>query len=276
MIKKFSKMHGLGNDFIVIDATTEKFDWSSERIKQLADRHTGIGFDQLLLIQTSQVSGLDFRYRIFNADGSEVEHCGNGARCVALYLRQKGLSDKNIIPLEMARGRIELELKDANQVNVDMAVPQFEPTKLPFQSNTQQLNYTLSLANQDVTVGVVSMGNPHAVTLVNDIDTAEVQTLGPQIESHPRFPNRVNAGFMQIIDRTTIRLRVYERGAGETQACGTGACAAVAIGRLWGLLDDQVVVHLARGTLTIAWQGQEQPLYMCGPASHVYDGVLID
>ena len=271
---QFSKMHGLGNDFMVIDATSQSFRPDARQVRQWSDRHTGIGFDQLLVVEPTRRDDADFLYRIYNADGSEVEHCGNGARCFARFVRDRGLTDKTQIPVETARGIIVLETMPDGQVQVDMGVPDFEPASLPYLADTRQTHYELQLDDQTLTIGAVSMGNPHAVTLVENLDTAPVRTIGPLIESHADFPNRVNAGFMQILDEHTIRLRVYERGTGETLACGTGACAAVAIGRDWGRLATPVTVELTGGTLIIDWQGPNTSMLMTGPASHVFDGEI--
>jgi len=270
---EFTKMHGLGNDFIVIDAISQHIDLSTKQIIKLADRHFGIGCDQLLLVEKPTVAEAEFRYRIFNADGGEVEQCGNGARCFAIFVRQRGLTTNTQIAVETAGGLIELQVAE-QQVTVDMGVPNFKPQSLPFLVENQAENYNLRLADKEYAIAVVSMGNPHAVMQVNDLDNMDIATLGKAIESHALFPNRVNAGFMQVINRQEIRLRVFERGAGETQACGTGACAAVAVGRQRGLLDEKVVVHLHGGDLCIQWPGEGQTLLMTGPATTVFDGVV--
>jgi len=243
---QFSKMHGLGNDFMVVDAVTQNVFFSPELIRRLADRHLGVGFDQLLVVEPPYDPELDFHYRIFNADGSEVAQCGNGARCFARFVRLKGL----------------------------MGEPNFEPSAVPFRANKAEKTYIMRAAEQTILCGVVSMGNPHCVIQVDDVDTAAVETLGPVLESHERFPERANIGFMQVVKREHIRLRVYERGAGETQACGSGACAAVAVGIQQGLLAEEVRVELPGGRLDIAWKGPGHPLYMTGPAVHVYDGFI--
>ena len=275
-IRTFSKMHGLGNDFIVLNALHEPFDWPREKILALADRHSGIGFDQLLIIEPAPDAAHDFAYRIYNADGSEVEHCGNGARCFGKYLRDHSLHPLDR-PLRVAvkRGSITIAYvgtdSGGEQYRVDMGEPDFTPFTT---AQSERLYQPVSVAGHELQMGIVSMGNPHAVCVVDDVATAPVTTVGAALQQHPLFPAAVNAGFMQIRDRGHIRLRVYERGVGETQACGTGACAAVAVGIMRGLLDDRVTVELPRGTLTIEWQGTSQPLYMTGPAATVYHGEL--
>lgn len=270
---KFTKMHGLGNDFVVIDAISQDINLTTEQIIAMSDRHRGIGCDQLLLVEKPTIPQAEFRYRIFNSDGGEVEQCGNGARCFAVFVRQQGLTTNDIIPVETAGGLIELKIK-AEQVAVDMGTPDFTPQSLPFIVDNQAESYNLMVNGAEYAIGAVSMGNPHAVMLVADLDEVDIDMLGRAIEGHPQFPNRVNAGFMQVISRNEIRLRVFERGVGETQACGTGACAAVAVGRLHGKLDEQVTVHLVGGDLTIRWSGEGQPLMMTGPATTVFDGKI--
>ncbi len=267
-------MHGLGNDFVVFDAINQPVSLSTEQVRFIADRHFGVGCDQLLLVERAQQSGVDFRYRIFNADGSEVQQCGNGARCFARFVRDKGLSDQDSIVVETASGIITLNIEADGQVRVDMGIPNFEPEALPFAAVKRRERYELLVNDENLKVGVVSMGNPHVVWPVNSIDNAPVEQLGPLLESHSMFPERVNAGFMQVVDRNYIRLRVYERGVGETLACGTGACAAVAVGRSWGLLDDEVTVSLRGGELTIRWAGEGEPLWMIGPAETVFEGEI--
>jgi len=271
---RFSKMHGLGNDFMVIDAINQVVDLDAQTIKGWSDRHFGIGFDQLLIVEPADRDDVDFRYRIYNADGGEVEHCGNGARCFARFVRAQGLTDKTTIPVNTASGVIVLHVMEDGQVQVDMGEPRFEPAALPFNAASRQSHYDLNVGDHTLSIGATSMGNPHAVLQVDDVDHAPVHELGPAIEAHPDFPNRVNAGFMQIIDDGHIRLRVFERGAGETLACGTGACAAVAAGHQWGLLADRVEVELTGGTLTIEWPGPGSPVFMTGPATHVFDGEI--
>lgn len=271
---QFSKMHGLGNDFVVVDGVTQNVFFTSETIQRLADRHRGIGFDQLLLVEPPYDPELDFHYRIFNADGSEVSQCGNGARCFARFVTLKGLTNKKDIAVSTQKGNMVLTVKDDNQIRVNMGEPIWEPAKIPFTANKFEKNYILRTDIQTVLCGAVSMGNPHCVVQVDDIQTANVEQLGPLLESHERFPERVNAGFMQIINKDHIKLRVYERGAGETQACGSGACAAVAVGIMQGLLNNRVQVDLPGGSLIIEWDGVGHPLYMIGEATHVYDGFI--
>ena len=272
---KFSKMHGLGNDFVVIDGMRQYVELTPETIRALGDRHTGIGFDQLLLVEPPTAPGADFRYRIFNADGGEVEQCGNGARCFVRFVHDQKLTDKTAIVVETKRGIIHPRLEVNGLVTVDMGQPRFTPAEIPFESETDAAEQPLSLTDgATLMIGAVSMGNPHAVTVVADVDTAPVAGQGPLIESHVRFPQRVNAGFMQVIDRHNIRLRVYERGAGETLACGTGACAAVVSGIRRGLLDSPVRVQTRGGELNIAWNGAGQSVIMTGPAVTVFTGEI--
>ncbi|HGS5290613.1 diaminopimelate epimerase [Vibrio parahaemolyticus] len=270
----FSKMHGLGNDFMVVDCITQNVFFSQDLIRRLADRHTGVGFDQLLVVEAPYDPETDFHYRIFNADGSEVEQCGNGARCFARFVRLKGLTNKYSISVSTKKGKMILDVEDDGEVTVNMGVPEFEPNKIPFKAKQKEKTYIMRAGDKTLFCGAVSMGNPHVVTVVDDVDTADVDTLGPLLESHERFPERVNAGFMQVVSHDHIRLRVYERGAGETQACGSGACGAVAVGILQGLLDESVKVSLPGGELHISWQGPGKPLFMTGPATHVFDGQL--
>lgn len=273
MYLKFTKMHGIGNDFIVIDAITQRFYADPVQLKGLADRHFGIGCDQILIVEAPQQPHNDFRYRIFNADGSEVENCGNGARCFARFVRSQGLIGKDSINVETAGGDIVLHI-EGDDVRVDMGLPILLPNDVPFTAydDEQKLTYPLPVDGSVIDVGAVSMGNPHCVQIVDDVDKADVETLGPLIESHEQFPNKVNVGFMQIIDRETIRLRVFERGAGETLACGTGACAAVVHGIQLGLLDACVAVNLPGGTLTIEWQAKDKAVQLIGPADFVFEG----
>ncbi|MBY7851430.1 diaminopimelate epimerase [Vibrio fluvialis] len=270
----FSKMHGLGNDFMVVDCITQNVFFSPELIRRMADRHTGVGFDQLLVVEAPYDPETDFHYRIFNADGSEVEQCGNGARCFARFVRMKGLTNKYSISVSTKKGKMVLNVEDDDQITVNMGVPEFEPSKIPFRAKQAEKTYIMRVEEQTLFCGAVSMSNPHVVTVVDDVKTANVETLGPLLESHERFPERVNAGFMQVLNRSEVNLRVYERGAGETQACGSGACAAVAIGIVQDLLDETVTVHLPGGDLEISWKGPGKPLYMTGPATHVFDGQL--
>ncbi|MBT9462268.1 MAG: diaminopimelate epimerase [Rugosibacter sp.] len=270
---RFTKMQGAGNDFVVINALAEPFALSPAQIKQLADRHFGIGCDQLLVVEKATRPEADFRYRIFNADGGEVEQCGNGARCFVRFVHDEGLTTQRQIRVETLSGIISPRLEDNGQVTVNMGQPRFLPDEIPFISDSQAVIQTLQVGEAAVGITVVSMGNPHAVQVVADIDTALVETLGPRIESHPRFPQRVNAGFMQIVDVHTIRLRVYERGAGETLACGTGACAAVVAGMRRGLLASPVRVITRGGDLSIVWDGQGSVL-LTGPAVSVFSGEI--
>lgn len=270
---QFSKMHGLGNDFVVIDAIHQDVSLSTEQIQQLADRHFGIGFDQLLLVKKPQ-SNVDFRYEIFNADGSEVAQCGNGARCFAIFVSQKGLTDKKEIQVETATGELVLYIEENQQVRVDMGVPQLMPEYIPFIAEQQDIVYEVDVAGTIVELAAVSMGNPHAVIEVSDIDRAAVATLGPRLENHERFPERVNVGFCQIVSSSNIKLRVFERGSGETLACGSGACAAVVAGILQQKLQSPVSVTLPGGELVISWQGEGSPVLMTGPASFVFDGMI--
>ncbi len=266
-------MHGLGNDFMVINAIDQPLHPCAELIRQWSDRRTGIGFDQLLLVEPTDRDDADFRYRIYNADGGEVEQCGNGARCFARFVSDRGLTNRTSIPVHTGNNIIVLNIRDDGQVQVDMGTPRFAPETLPF-SAQQQERYILALADCAIEVGAVSLGNPHAVMLVEDVRQAPVAALGPQIVTHESFPQGVNAGFMQIIDANHISLRVYERGVGETAACGTGACAAVAVGRHWQMLDEHVEVSLAGGKLGVVWPGEGSPVLMTGPAEHVFDGVI--
>lgn len=267
-------MHGIGNDFVVIDAINQSVALSPEQIRSIANRRFGVGCDQILLVESATSSAADFRYRIFNADGGEVEHCGNGARCFMRFVHDEGLSDKPVLKVEKLSGHIELYLEDDGQVRVNMGVPQFQPDLIPFDAEREALSYPLLVGNDTLQVGAVSMGNPHAVLQVADVQLAEVGRIGPQIESHPRFPRQVNAGFMQVVSPEQIRLRVYERGSGETLACGSGACAAVAIGRRQQLLAEKVRVSLPGGELIISWSGDNEPVWMTGPANSVYKGTI--
>ena len=271
---RFVKMHGLGNDFVVLDGVRQSFDLSTEQVRFLADRHFGIGCDQLLIVEPAPTEDTLFRYRIFNADGSEVEQCGNGARCFARFVRDEGLTTESTIPVMTASGRIVLHIEPNGEVTVDMGIPRLEPADIPFTAETREMVYALYVNEAFHTISAVSMGNPHAVLRVDNVDTAPVETLGPAIESHVRFPKRVNVGFMQVVATDHIRLRVYERGAGETLACGTGACAAVVAGRLHGWLLDTVKVDLPGGQLTVHWQGEGRHVMMTGPASRVFEGSI--
>ncbi len=272
MLLRFTKMHGLGNDFMVIDLVSQHAHIQPKHARQWGDRHTGIGFDQLLLVEPPQDPDVDFRYRIFNSDGSEVEQCGNGARCFARFVFDKRLTMKRRIRVETKGGIIELDLRPDGQVCVDMGPPRTLPEQIPFLADQEAPSYTLDVDGQQVELSAVSMGNPHAVLRVDDLDNAPVHSLGAKIEHHPGFPQRVNVGFLQVIDRQRARLRVWERGAGETQACGTGACAAavVAIGHGW--MTSPVQLELPGGRLSIEWAGPGQPVMMTGPAVRVYEG----
>ena len=269
---RFTKMHGLGNDFVVIDAIRQPVELGAQEVRALADRHFGIGCDQILIVERATRADTDFRYRIFNADGEEVEQCGNGARCFVRFVREQGLSDKREIRVATRGGIITPRLEDNGEVTVDMGVPDFEPARVPFVSKSRELVQELEVDDATVRITAVSMGNPHAVQVVADVATAPVLSQGAAIERHPSFPRRVNAGYMEVIDRHAIRLRVFERGAGETLACGTGACAAVATGIVRGLLDSPVRVTTRGGELTIAWQGPGRPVTMTGPAMTVFQG----
>ena len=269
----FSKMHGLGNDFVVIDAISQSIELDAETIRRLADRHFGIGFDQLLLVEKPSQAGVDFRYRIFNANGGEVEQCGNGVRCFARFVRNKGLTAKDEIAVETRSGIVYPVIEADGQVRVNMGEPDFNPAALPF-DRAQQTRYAIEAGGESLVIGAVSMGNPHAVMEVSHIENTDVDRLGPAISLHPAFPQGVNAGFMEIISPDHIRLRVFERGAGETLACGTGACAAVAVGIQWQRLANQVQVDLPGGQLLIRWQGTGHPLWMTGPATHVFEGSI--
>ena len=270
----FSKMHGLGNDFVMIDAVRQDIRLSGDQVRWLADRHFGVGCDQLLVVEPAQTPGVDFRYRIFNADGGEVEQCGNGARCFARFVFEQGLSDKREIRVETKKGIITPRLEDDGMVTVDMGVPVLKPADVPFVTDSDAWVQPLDVAGTAVAITAVSMGNPHAVQVVADVDTAPVAEQGPLIEHHPRFPARVNAGFLQVVDEHHVRLRVFERGAGETLACGTGACAAVVAGILRGLVASPVRVATRGGELTIAWGGVGTPVMMTGPAVTVFAGEL--
>lgn len=271
---KFTKMHGLGNDFVVLDATRAALALSAAQLRFIADRHFGVGCDQILQVEPPRSADTDFYYRIFNADGGEVEQCGNGARCFVRYVHDRGLTGKTQIRVGTAAGVIEPRLETDGQVTVNMGAPIFDPPKIPFLADHQALIYDLEITKNVIKINSLSMGNPHAVQVVADIEQAPVATQGPLIESHPRFPQRVNAGYMQVMNRAHIRLRVYERGAGETLACGTGACAAVVAGIQRGLLDASVRVSTHGGDLGISWAGGSEPVMMTGPAVTVFDGEI--
>jgi len=275
MALKFTKMHGLGNDFMVIDAINQTVELSPGLVKSWSHRHFGIGFDQLLLVEATDTPDVDFRYRIFNADGSEVQQCGNGARCFARYVYDKGLTDKTEITVETASGIIVLYVEDHGWVRVNMGAPNFLPESLPLTTPAEQEAYDLELEGEVFEVGAVSMGNPHAVLRVTDIGKAPVDLVGAGIESHPAFPERVNVGFAERVDESHIKLRVYERGAAETLACGTGACAAMVVYRNWDEVADEVTVSLPGGDLKISWNGdRDQPVWMTGPTEMVFEGEI--
>jgi len=274
MLLRFTKMHGAGNDFVVLDGVRQHLTLSTEQLRLLADRHFGVGCDQILLVEKPQHPEADFRYRIFNADGGEVEQCGNGARCFVRFAHDQKLTSKTEIVVETHNGLIRPRLEVDGNVTVDMGAPVFDAARLPFTDGTGAISETLNVAGQTLQISAISMGNPHAVQVVEDIESAAVETLGPLIEHHPRFPKRVNAGFMQVMDKHNIHLRVYERGSGETLACGTGACAAVVAGIRRGLLDSPVSVATHGGTLTIGWDGGNTPVLMTGPAISVFSGEI--
>ena len=271
---KFTKMQGIGNDFVVIDGFNQAIKLSADQIRHLADRHFGVGCDQLLLVEQASNPNADFRYRIFNADGHEVEQCGNGARCFVKFVHQHKLTDKTQICVETASGLIYPKLEDNGLVTVNMGAPRFEPAQIPFIADQSALTYQLDLGNSAVEISTVSMGNPHAVQVVQDVDSAPVGFQGALIESHAKFPQRVNAGFMQIINSHEIRLRVFERGAGETLACGTGACAATVAGIRLGKLQSPVKVIMRGGELNISWDGDQSAVMMTGPAISVFEGEI--
>ena len=269
---KFTKMQGLGNDFVMLDGIGQRIDLTPAQIARLADRHFGVGCDQVLLVERASHADVDFRYRIFNADGGEVEQCGNGARCFVHFVRQQGLTAKRTIRVETRGGIIEPTLEADGQVRVDMGVPRFDADAIPFAGDSAAPTQTLDVAGEAVTISALSMGNPHAVQVVPDVEGAPVTSQGVLLEHHPRFPRGVNAGYMQVVDRANIRLRVWERGAGETLACGTGACAAVVAGIRRGMLDATVRVRTRGGELTIRWDGPGEPVWMTGPAQTVFEG----
>ncbi len=275
MLIKFTKMHGAGNDFVVLDGVRQHLHLTPEQLRLLADRHFGVGCDQILLVEKSQNPAVDFRYRIFNADGGEVEQCGNGARCFVRYVHEHKLTAKREIVVETKSGLISPRLADDGRVTVDMGAPVFDPARIPFVSDSDTAIQALEVDGSIIGISAVSMGNPHAVQIVADVETAPVNTQGPLIEHHARFPKRVNAGFMQVMDRSHIKLRVFERGAGETLSCGTGACAAVVAGIRRGLLDETVHVATRGGLLTISWAGGHSPVLMTGPAISVFEGEII-
>ncbi|BAW81092.1 diaminopimelate epimerase [Candidatus Nitrosoglobus terrae] len=270
----FTKMHGLGNDFVVIDTVSQPLSLTTSQVRRIADRRLGVGCDQILLVTQPPSTEVDFGYRIFNADGSEVEQCGNGARCFARFVRDQGLTDKDNLRVQTVGGVIHLQLESDGQVTVNMGIPRFAPEQIPFKVDCEADVYSLAVDGQCVEVSIVSMGNPHCVLRVPTVHSAPVLTLGPMLEKHPRFPQRVNVGFMQIISFDHIQLRVYERGTGETPACGTGACAAVVIGKRRGWLSHQVKVDLPGGRLSICWEGDNKPVWMTGPVETVFKGSI--
>ncbi len=271
---KFAKMQGLGNDFVVLDATRAPIELSREQLRRIADRHFGVGCDQILQVERPRRPDTDFYYRIFNADGSEIEQCGNGARCFVRFVRDHGLTDKNEIRVDTLGGVIVPRLETNGEVTVDMGVPEFEPRRIPFEADRRELTYALDVRDKVVEISALAIGNPHAVQVVSDVERAPVTSEGAAIEVHPRFPQRVNAGYAQVISRNHIRLRVFERGAGETLACGTGACAAVVAGNLRGMLDARVKVTTRGGDLSILWEGEGRPVMMTGPAATVFEGEI--
>jgi diaminopimelate epimerase len=272
MTLTFTKMHGLGNDFVVIDAINQSVSLTPQQVQQLADRHFGIGCDQLLLVETPSSKEADFRYRIYNADGGEVQQCGNGARCFMRFVHEQGLTDKSRLQVETLGGPLQLLQQPDGQISVDMGIPRLEPEDIPFIASTRAAAYPLDVLDRQIEIAAISMGNPHAVLRVDDVRTAPVATIGPVIEAHPRFPASTNVGFMEIVNDGCIRLRVFERGAGETLACGSGACAAVVAGRQWEVLGEKVKVILNGGELVVSWAGEGQPVLMTGPATTVYQG----
>lgn len=272
---KFTKMHGAGNDFVVIDLISQKGDLQPRHIRHLANRRTGIGCDQVLVVEPPRVPDVDFRYRIYNADGEEVEQCGNGARCFARFVLEKKLTHKHTINVETTGGLLQLKVRDKGQIEVNMGAPVFEPGDIPYNADTRAESYSLATEDGLLEIGALSMGNPHAVYKVDHVATAPVEKLGPIIVSHPDFPQRTNAGFMQVVSATEIELRVYERGVGETLACGTGACAAVVYGISRGWLQETVTVNLPGGKLVVSWAGEGQPVIMVGPTAIVFEGSIL-
>jgi len=271
---KFSKMHGLGNDFIVIDAINQNFDPEPEKIREWAKRNTGVGFDQLLVVEKAESEHAAFKYRIFNADGGEIEQCGNGARCFARFVREQNLTDLKVIPVETSGGLIQLEVLDDNRIRVNIGVPQFEPRLIPLDTDQQSGQYSLEINGQAIQFSALAIGNPHIVIRVDDAESADVEVTGAALESHPFFPQRVNVGFMQVIDARSFKLRVFERGVGETRACGTGACAALVAGQRLGLLGRQASAYLRGGELKLEWQGGANPVMMTGETAMVFEGEI--
>ena len=271
---RFAKMHGLGNDFAVIDAINQRFEARPELVRRWADRFHGIGFDQLLVVEPPRGDAAQFRYRIYNADGGEVEQCGNGARCFARFVREQGLTGLDVIPVETSAGLLRLERIDAVRYRVDMGVPRFEPAEIPLRVAAREDLYRVDYAGREIRFGACSIGNPHMVIRVDDVERAEVETLGPWFENHALFPERVNVGFLQVQDRERFRLRVYERGVGETRACGSGACAAMAVGNRLGWLAPEATARLRGGELKLEWQGDRNPVMMTGDTELVYLGEI--
>jgi len=271
---EFTKMHGLGNDFLMLDLVTQRVRLDEALIRRLSDRHFGVGFDQLLVVEPPHQPDVDFRYRIFNADGSEVSQCGNGARCFARFVRDRRLTRKDTLRVETASGIITLQIDGQGWVTVNMGPPRLEPGQIPFVADAPAIDYRIEVDGELYQIAAVSMGNPHAVLRVDDVDSAPVATLGPRLESHSRFPERVNVGFMQVLNRQEIRLRVFERGTGETLACGTGACAAAVAAMRWNLVDRDITVHLPGGPLRIRWSNDSASVMMTGPTARVFEGVL--
>jgi diaminopimelate epimerase len=276
MALKFSKMHGLGNDFVVIDAINQRFELDSAKIKRLADRNLGIGFDQMLIVEKAQSDQADFKYRIFNADGGEVSQCGNGARCFARFVREQNLSDADLISVETNAGLLQLEMIDVSRVRVNIGTPIFDPKQIPLNTSARCKQYKIDLDEQPIQFSALAIGNPHMVIVVDDVNQCNLETLGPILEAHSFFPERVNVGFMQIDDRKNFTLRVFERGVGETKACGSGACAAMAAGVQLGILDTQTTAQLTGGELQLEWQGEGNPVMMTGETAMVFQGEIAD
>ena len=274
MTLKFTKMHGLGNDFVVIDAINQTFDMDSATIKRLANRNLGIGFDQMLVVEKSQLNQVDFKYRIFNADGGEVSQCGNGARCFARFVREQKLSQSDLISVETNAGLLQLEMIDSSRVRVNMGIPTFEPSQIPLDTSVRSDQYKLEINNRVIRFSALAIGNPHMVIVVDDVTSCDLEILGPILESHDFFPERVNVGFIQLVDRQNFKLRVFERGVGETKACGSGACAAMAAGVQLGILDSNATALLTGGKLELEWQGEGNPVMMTGETAVVFQGEI--
>jgi len=271
----FTKMHGLGNDFVVINGLDQRIELSPDNIRYIADRHTGVGCDQVLVLQAGNRPEADMLFRIYNADGNEVEQCGNGARCIGRYLWEKGIVEKDVITVQAGEGIIRIYKESDEAIRVNMGIPRFEPELIPVAAGAGTFRYRLDLGDEGIEVIALSMGNPHAIVFVEDVDTAEVERTGRQIQQLPVFPESVNVGFLQVLDRTAARLRVYERGVGETLACGTGACAAVVAGIVEDKLDNEVVIGLKKGNLVIRWDGGDSQVWMTGPAVTVFEGQIL-